>query len=41
MAHKVQLKGVRRNRGKHRKKVKQGGGALPTIKTEQLKPEQT
>lgn len=24
MAHKVQLKGVKKNRGKHRKKVKQG-----------------
>jgi len=24
MAHKVQLKGVKKNRGKHKKKVKQG-----------------
>jgi hypothetical protein len=40
MAHKVQLKGVRKNRGKHRKKIKQGGGSVQlTIKREQVKQE--
>jgi hypothetical protein len=32
MAHRVQLKGVRRNRGKHRKKRKQEVSAQPIIK---------
>jgi len=37
MAHKVQLKGVKKNRGKHKKKVKQGKTMAEALGESQVK----